>query len=148
MTKKKYIYINNRYQSFQILSPSVFSYILVNWYLWENRTRYQLSVANGWSQKWKNSHWESQFQFYLSEPDVANEFVILSLLAMHLSVWHFHVFTIQTHCNRAVIFSIENTMITEVISRETFPGDVFRQLKINTNDEYFTSFQIWLLVCL
>lgn len=113
---------------------------------WENRTRHQLSTANDVSQKWRKLHGESQF--YLSEPDAANEFVIWSLLAMHLSVQHFHMFTIQMHYNRAVVFSIENTMITEIISRETFPGDASRQLKINRNDEYFISLQILLLVCL
>lgn len=119
----------------------MFSDIQVNWYLWENRTRHQLSTANDGSEKLKKSHWESQF--YLSEIDAANEFVIWSLLAMHLSVQHFHVFIIQMHCNRAVVFSIKNTMITEVISRATFPGDASRRLKINRNYEYFTSLQIW-----
>lgn len=65
---------------------------------------------------------------------------------MHLSVQHFYVFTIQMLCYRAVEFTIENTMITEIISRETFPGDASRQLKINRHDEYFTSLQTLLLI--
>lgn len=50
-----------------------------------------------------------------------------------------YVFTIGMLCYRAVEFTIENTMITEIISRETFPGDASRQLKINRHDDYFTS---------
>lgn len=126
----------------------MFSDIQVNWYLWVNRTKHQLSAANDRSQKWKKYHWESQCQkSYPSQPGVAKKFVISSLLAIHLWVLHFHVFTIQMHCNRAVVFSIENTMITEIISRETFPGDTSRQLKINRNYDYFTSLQIsfWLV---
>lgn len=110
--------------------------------------KHQLSSANDRTQKWKKSHRESQCWVLLPERDAANEFVFWSLLAIHLSVQHFHMFTIPMHCNRAVVFSIENTMITEIISRETFPGDASRQLKINRNDEYFTSLQTVLLVCL